>query len=303
MEQQKTLSLQAWAELLLLSAFWGGSFLCVAIALKEMGFMTTVLHRVFWATIILWTYVWYKGFTVPRSLRIWFAFLIMGILNNVIPFGLIAYGQQSIESGLASILNGTTAIFGVILAAMFFADERLTVRKTIGFCFGLAGVIVTVGIDNLLNLDPRSIGQMAVVVATLSYALAGVWAKIMLSDVASPVAAAGMLTGSTVLALPIALALDGVPTFDLSAEVWIAIAYYALFATVFAYLLYYRVLAMAGSGNLMLCTLLIVPFAVTLGALVLNEALHSRAYLGFGLLAVGMAVLDGRLLNLFGRKA
>ena len=109
------------------------------------------------------------------------------------------------------------------------------------------------------------------------------------------VAAAGMLTGSTVIMIPLVLATEGMPSLALQGTTWGAIAYYAIFATALAYLLYYRVLAMAGSGNLMLTTLIIPPIAILLGAWVLDETLNPRAYLGFALLAIGLIVLDGRL--------
>ncbi|MFT7596454.1 MAG: drug/metabolite transporter (DMT)-like permease, partial [Paracoccaceae bacterium] len=109
------------------------------------------------------------------------------------------------------------------------------------------------------------------------------------------VAAAGMLTGSTVMLLPGALIIDGPIRFDLQPVTWAAIAYYALFATAGAYLLYYRILAMAGSGNLMLVTLLIPPVAIVLGAAILGEDLRPQAYGGFALLALGLLVLNGTL--------
>ncbi len=106
-----------------------------------------------------------------------------------------------------------------------------------------------------------------------------------------------MLTGSSLVMLPAALWLEGVPSFDLQPRTVLAIGYYALVATAFAYLLYYRVLAMAGSGNLMLCTLLIPPVAIVLGAVVLGEALAPQAYLGFAILSLGLMVIDGRLVR------
>ena len=106
---------------------------------------------------------------------------------------------------------------------------------------------------------------------------------------------AGMLTGSSLIILPAAILIEGVPRFDLQADTILSIAYFSLAATALAYLIYYRVLAMAGSGNLMLTTLIIPPIAILLGAWVLDETLNPRAYLGFALLAIGLIVLDGRL--------
>ena len=196
MTTQKTISGRAWAELLLLGLLWGGSFLSIRIALDEVGFISVVAHRVFWATLLLWVYVWLRGFPVPRDPRIWAAFLVMGFLNNVIPFSLMSWGQLHIESGLTSILNAATAIFGILVAAIVFADERLTARRVIGVSLGFFGVAVAIGLENLLYLDLRSLAQLAVLGGTISYALASSWARATLSYMPPQVAAAGMLTGS-----------------------------------------------------------------------------------------------------------
>lgn len=292
---QKTISPRAWAELFALSLIWGASFLSIRVALDEIGPLTAVAHRTTWAMLILWAYVLIRRLPIPHDLRIWGAFLVMGFLNNVIPFSLMAWGQLHISTGLTSILNAATAIFGVIAAAIFFADERLTARKAIGVTLGFFGVAIAIGLGAFKNFDITSLGQLAVIGGTISYALAGVWARKMLGGLTPQVAAAGMLTGATLMTLPLAWVVEGPLTFDLQLRTWGAIAYYAIIATALAYMLYYRVLAMAGSGNLMLCTLMVAPVAIVLGALVLGEALPLRAYIGFGLLALGLIILDGRL--------
>lgn len=292
MNDQKSISGRAWAELLLLGLIWGGSFLSVRIALNEVPVMTATLHRTGWAMLLLWVVVLVCRLPVPRSPRVWAAFLLMGLLNNVIPFGLMSWGQLHIETGLTSILNASTAIFGVIVAAIAFADERLTLRRALGVGLGFAGVATAIGLDNLARFDLRSTAQLAVLAGGFSYALASAWARACLGGLAPQVAAAGMLTGSTAMLLPAALIIDGPVAMDLQPVTWLAIAYYALIATAGAYLLYYRVLAMAGSGNLMLVTLLIPPVAILLGALVLGETLRPQAFAGFGLLALGLVILN-----------
>lgn len=280
----------------LLALIWGASFLSIRIALNEIGPLTAVAHRTGWAMLILWGYIALRRLALPRNPLVWLSFLVMGIVNNVIPFTLMAWGQLHIETGLTSILNASTAVFGVIAAALFFADERLTPRKAVGTLLGFAGVATVVGLSTLTSFDLRSLGQLAVIGGAISYALAGVWARHMLRDLKPQVAAAGMLTGSSLVMIPVAYLVEGPFRFDLAPLTWAAIAYYALIATAVAYLLYYRVLAMAGSGNLLLCTLLIAPVAIVLGAVVLGEVLPLSAYFGFGILAAGLIVLDGRLI-------
>ncbi len=284
--------------MLLLALLWGGSFLAVRIALNEIGPLTAVAHRVGWAMLALWVAVLVMRLPLPRSPRVWGAFLVMGLLNNVIPFVLMAWGQLHIEVGLTSILNAATAIFGVLMAALFFVDERITLRKAVGVTLGFAGVTTAIGLENLRAFDIRSLAQLAVIGGTVSYALASVWARKMLAGQPPQVAAAGMVTGATTVMLPLAWIVEGPISLDLRPATLGAIAYYALAATCVAYLLYYRVLAMAGSGNLMLVTLLIAPVAIVLGAVVLQETLRPAAYVGFALLALGLLVVDGRIWRL-----
>ncbi|WP_233557481.1 DMT family transporter [Rhodophyticola porphyridii] len=290
---------RAWAEMALLGGIWGASFLSIKLALSEMPVMTLVAHRVFWACLLLWAYVIWRGLTVPRSPRIWGAFLVMGLLNNIIPFSLMAWGQQFIETGLTSIFNAGTAVFGVLVAAMVFRDERLTLRRGLGVTIAFFGVVVAIGFDSLAGFDIRSMAQLAVVAGTLSYAIAAAWARVHLVGLPPQVAAAGMLTGSSLVMVPLAWMIDGAPKMPTDPVTFAAIGYFAAFGTAIAYLLYYRILAMAGSGNAMLVTLLIPPVAILLGAAVLGERLGPSAFAGFALLATGLLILDGRALQIF----
>ncbi len=295
MTTQKSLSPRAWVDLLLLALLWGGSFLAIRIALDEVPVLTMVLHRTGWAALVLWGVVLALGLPLPRSGRTWVGFVVMGLLNNIIPFGLMGWGQLHIESGLTSILNAATAVFGVLIAAAVFPDERLTPRRLIGVALGFGGVILAIGLDSLLRFDLRSTAQLAVLAGAISYGLASSWARARLSDLPPLVAAAGMLTGSTLMLLPAVLLVDGVPSVNLAPATWAGIAYFALCSTALAYVLYYRIVASAGSGNLSLVTLLIPPIAIVLGALVRDETLHPSAFLGFALLALGLLVLNGTL--------
>ncbi len=301
---QTSLSPRAWAELGLLSLLWGASFLSIRTTLDEVPVLTSVAHRVTWAAVALWLVVIATRTPLPKRARVWGALLVMGMLNNVIPFTLMAWGQLHIETGLAAILNAATAVWGTLIAAAVFRDERLTVRKAAGVALGFGGVAVAVGAGALVALDPRSLGQLAVVAGTVSYAFAAVWARARLKGLPPVVAAAGMLTGAALVMAPFAVVVEGRPSFALAPVTWVAMGYMALVATAFAYLLYYRVLAMAGSANLLLVTLIIPPVAILLGAWVRGEALPPHAFAGLGMLAAGLLVLDGRVLRrLRGRRA
>lgn len=292
---QTTVSTQAWILMATLGAIWGASFLAIKIGLEELPFLTLVAHRVFWACLILWAYILFRGLPIPRDPRIWGAFAVMGLLNNVIPFALMAWGQQFIETGLTSILNAGTAIFGVLVAAMVFADERLTPRKALGVMVAFFGVAVAIGLESFRQFDIRSLAQLAVIGGTISYAFAAAWARKTMAHLPPQVSAAGMLTGASVILVPSAILIDGVPQVPTLPATWAAIVYFGVIGTAIAYLLYYQIIALAGSGNAMVVTLIIPPVAIVLGALVLAERLAPSAFAGFGLLALGLLILDGRL--------
>ncbi|WP_246162312.1 DMT family transporter [Roseovarius faecimaris] len=285
-----------------LAFVWGGSFFFAEVALTELPPLTVTLHRVAWAVPVLFIVVWRMGLSLPRSPWVWGAYLVMGGLNNALPFSLIFWAQTEIESGLASILNGTSAVFGAVVAGVLLKDEPLSPRKLLGACFGLVGVVFILGFDVLRGLDLRNLAQIAVLGGALSYAFASVWAKLCLAGQAPQMNALGMLMGSTVIMAPLAIWLDGWPTFHLSLPVWGAIAGVACLSTALAYLLYFAILVRAGAANLMLVTLLIPPFAIGLGAVFLDEKLSGSAYLGFGLIGLGLIVTDGRLWAWLTRK-
>ena len=285
-----------------LATVWGGSFFFAEIALNHVPPLTVTLHRVAWALPVLFLVIRLRGIAIPRSPRIWGAYLVMGALNNAIPFSLIFWGQTRIDSGLASILNGTTAVFAAVVAGLLLADEPLSPRKITGALFGLAGVAAIMGPGALSGLDPANLAQLAILGAALSYAFASVWGRAMLSGTPPEMNALGMLTGSTLLMLPLVLLTDGAPTLALPGATWAALLALSTLSTALAYLLYFGILARAGAANLMLVTLMIPPVAVALGAGVLGERLSPGAITGFALIAVGLVVTDGRVMSRLGQR-
>ena len=167
-----TLDIKSTFMLLLLAAVWGGSFFFGEVALSEVPPLTITLHRVVWAVPILALIVVLNGIAIPKSPSVWGAYLVMGALNNAIPFSLIFWGQTQIASGLASILNGTTAMFAAVVAGFLLIDEPLTARKIIGAALGIAGVAFIMGPSALTDFNPSNLAQLAILGATLSYAFA-----------------------------------------------------------------------------------------------------------------------------------
>lgn len=287
---QQRLTLPVFLMMCVLALIWGGSFLAIRTALDDIPPLTSVAHRVVWAALALWAVVLAKGMAIPKGWRVWGAFMVMGALNNVIPFSLMAWGQLHIETGLTAILNATTALWGILIAALVFADERLTWTRLTGVAVGLIGVSVAVGVENMLSFDPRSLAQLAVLAGTVSYGLAGSWARARLPGLPPLVAAAGMLTCSSFVMLPLAWLWDGPISLALQPATWLAILYIAVIATAAAYVLYYAILSGSGAGLLLVVTLMIPPVAIFLGAWARGETLRSSAMVGFCILALGLAI-------------
>ncbi|TNF13072.1 MAG: DMT family transporter [Rhodobacteraceae bacterium] len=284
----------AWALLGGLALIWGSSFLSNRAALEGAGVATVVFLRVLGGAVLLWIWVAVRNLPVPRDPRYLGRFLIMGLLNNAIPFSLIVWGQKHIDSGLASILNASTAIFGALIAALVFADERLSPRKMTGIAIGFAGVVVAIGPDALRGFDLTSAGQLAILVASLSYGFAGAYARFAIKGLRPEVAAAGMLTGGAIWTLPILLITEGMPSLDYAPSVWFAMLWLGFGCSALAYLLYYRILALAGAANLALVTLLIPPVAIVAGWSIYDERLGWAEGAGFALLALGLMILNRR---------
>ncbi len=287
-----------WTMLVTLSVLWGGSFFFFKILVAELPPFTVVLGRVGFAAIILNAVLIARRDFMPANLRLWRAFFVMGLLNNVVPFSLIVFGETRISSGLASILNAATPIFTVLAAHALTSNEKLNWAKSLGVLFGFAGVIVLIGPGALTGIsDGDLVGDAACLLAALTYAFAGVYGR-RFKGVPPLKVATGQITASTLVLLPVAAIVDRPWTLPVpSAQVWLAFAGIALLSTALAYILYFRILATAGATNLLLVTFLLPVSAMTLGVLVLGESVTWNALAGMALIGLGLAAIDGRLLS------
>jgi len=284
-----------WGMLVTLSVLWGGSFFFAEIALESLPPLTIVTLRVGLAAITLWLVVLALKLPIPNSPPIWIAFLTMGLLNNVLPFSLIVWGQSQISSGLAAILNATAPLFGVIVAGILLRDESATPLKITGVVIGFAGVIVMMDLSSIATSS--LLAQLAILAAALSYACASVYGRRFKATGLNPIlVAAGQVTGSTLLLLPIALWVDGNDHYaNVPSQVWAAIISLAVFSTAAAYILYFKLLASAGATNILLVTLLVPVSAILLGWLFLEESLQTPHIIGMAMIALGLSAIDGRL--------
>ncbi|KAA0590193.1 DMT family transporter [Azospirillum oryzae] len=302
------MDLTDWSLLVALSILWGGSFFFVGIAVRELPPLTIVAMRVALAALALGGLLQILGLPMPRDRRTWIAFFGMGALNNLVPFCLIVWGQTQIASGVASVLNATTPLFGVMVAHVLTRDEKMTGNRLAGVLVGFAGVAVMIGpsaLDGLVGAGPGNglLPQLAVLGAALSYSFAGIFGRRFKNMGVSPlVTATGQVTASTLMLVPVALLADRPWILPMpSATAWGAIIGIALLSTALAYVIFFRVLASAGATNLMLVTFLIPVSAILLGGLFLGERLAVRHGVGMALIACGLAAIDGRLFARLGQ--
>lgn len=282
-----------WLSLVVLSVIWGGSFFLIKIALQDFSPLFVVVGRIVVAAIALNLFVYGSGNKMPTSPATWGRFMVMGILNNIIPFSLIVWGQIHISSSLASILNATNPLFVVVLAHFLTKDEKLTVHRLLGVLIGLAGAVVLIAPD-LRSLSWEGWGQLAVLGGSVFYALGGIYAR-GLKQLPPMVVAAGTVTCSTLVLFPIGLILEGSKIVTARGTSWLAVVTLGFLCTAIAYLLYFRLIAVAGATNAALVTFLIPISASILGIVILHEKLESNAMMGMILIFAGLAVIDGRL--------
>jgi drug/metabolite transporter (DMT)-like permease len=267
-----------WLLLILLSLLWGGSFFFNQIAVGALPPLTVVAVRVALAAAILWAVLRMFGQSMALGPRVWAAFLGMGVLNNAIPFTLIVWGQSTIASGVAAILNAATPLFTVMFAHVLTTDERMTPGRLAGVLIGLAGVAAMMGGPALCGLGGDIAAQAACVAGAASYALAGLYGRrFRRLGVPSMATAAGQVTASSLILVPLALAVDRPWTLAMPGwEVFAALAGVASLSTALAYVVYFRLLASAGATNLLLVTFLMPVTAILLGVAVLGEVLLPR---------------------------
>lgn len=284
-----------WLLLIALSVIWGGSFFFAKIAVQELPPFTVVLGRVGIGAIALNLFLLVTGEALPRNWRLWRDFAIMGVLNNLIPFSLIFWGQQHIASGLASILNATTPLFTLILAQILTADDRITPLRLGGIVLGFLGVGVMIGADALAGFSLNLGSELAILGAALSYGFAGIFGR-RFRGMAPLLPATGQVTCSALILVPVVGLIDRPWTLAMPGAVtWTAILALALICTALAYAIFFRILRSAGPTNLSLVTFLIPVSALLLGILILGEDLAMRHFAGMALIFAGLAVIDGRL--------
>jgi drug/metabolite transporter (DMT)-like permease len=277
----------------LLAAIWGASYLFIKVAVRDFPPAAMMEVRLAGAGVSLTLFlVLQRGFR-PALAELrgagWQGFAI-GVVNGAVPFTLIAWGEQHIDSGIAAVANATVPLFNALLVPFLLPQERVTGVRLFGILLGLIGVtVLTAGQPNLSWWFVA--GAMAVIVASLSYALGGIWAQHSLSSSRGPALAAAAMLGGAVVLLP--LALFSVPDHAPGWKPVASLAALTLFGTTLAQLILYRAIRLHGSARTSLVTFLMPPIALVYGALLLSERITAASVAGLGLILFGILLGAG----------
>jgi drug/metabolite transporter (DMT)-like permease len=274
--------------LLGLAAIWGASFLFIEIALRELAPETVILLRIGFGALALGIYVLLggRGFAGLRAYLP--ALALMGALNTALPFFLITWGQQYIDSGLAAIFNSSAPIFTAFFALGLDRSQRATGLRLVGILLGFAGIVALVGFEPSGG-DRAVWGALAVVGAAVCYALAALYAGRRFVGLRPELVALGSLLWATLFALPFGLATAS----SFGWETLGSVLFLGVAATAVAYLLYFGLIAGAGASRAILVTYLVPSLALVYGAVLLDEQVTAIALIGLALVLGGVALGTG----------
>ncbi|HMM30094.1 MAG TPA: EamA family transporter, partial [Aggregatilineaceae bacterium] len=285
-----------WAIFWLLGVIWGSSFLLIKVAVEELGPLPLVSVRIGLAALFMLGFLALTGRRLPSARRERLALLFVGVMNTAVPFTLITWGEQDIDSGLATVLNATVPLWTLIFAHVALADERFSSQKLVGLLVGFAGVGLLASRANGAESANSLSGQLAVLVASACYAVSAVVIRRYLRRV-EPLTIAGtsLIVGGVVVVLATLLTVRPLPALDaLSAKTTAAAITLALLNTVIAYFLFYHLIDTWGATRTTLVTYVMPPIGVTLGWLFLDEPVDWKIVVGAALILAGIVAVNWR---------
>ncbi len=287
-----------WGIIILLSLLWGGAFYFIELGLRGFPPITLVFLRMALAVPLMLATLWIIREKLPTDSKSWQQLFILGAINAAFPFILFFWGQTQIESGLASVLNATTPLWGVVTAHFLTRDEKATPARVIGVLFGIAGIIVMVGTEALGGITGSVLAQIACLAATLLYALAAVYGRTLSRSTMTPlVVATGQVITAAIIMLPVVLIADHPWTLPAAGwDAWAGAISLAIPSTAVAYFFYFRLIDSAGASNAMLVAFIMPVVAIFLGVAALGETVQPKELAGAALIALGLLTIDGRLL-------
>jgi drug/metabolite transporter (DMT)-like permease len=274
----------------ILATLWGASYTFIKVGVETIPPVTLIAARTLIAGSILLLVMRLRGITLPRDRGSWLSFLVQACLNSVVPFTLIAWGEKTVDAGLATILNSTSPIFTFLLAVLLVGHEAATARKVLGVVAGMTGICLIIGLEALGGFGDALIAQLAIVAATICYAGAAIFGRRFKGLDPSVPAAGSMLCGTAIL-IPASVAIDRPWSLSPSTESMLALVALSVFSTALAFTIYFRLLHTLGSVGTTSQAYLRVPIGVAIGVLFLGETLASTAWLGLACVVLGVAAM------------
>ena len=275
------------ALLLLLSTLWGSSYAFIKLGVATIPPITLIAGRTVIAGGLLFAILKLRGVAIPTDRKLWGRFLIQALLNSVIPFTLIAWGERHVDSGLAAILNSTSPIFTFLLGSLLLRQEKATWPRLIGVVAGLSGVTLIVGFTALQGLGSQTLAASAIVVATICYAGAALFGR-QFRGLDPMLPAAGSLIAGAMILIPVSLIVDRPWMLSPSAESVAGLLALAVFCTAAALVIYFRLLELLGPLGTVAQAYLRVPIGVAIGLVFMGENLAPTAGIGLLLVVVGV---------------
>jgi drug/metabolite transporter (DMT)-like permease len=289
-DKPKQVPVLEYGLLLLLAALWASSFSFIKLAVDSIPPMTTIAIRTAIAGMLLWAIMRAQGMRLPRDLASWKSFAVVSAVNTVAPFMLIAWGLQWIDAGLAVILNSTTPIFAFLITWGLTRHETITRRKLFGVVAGITGIVLIVGASALAGLGQQLVPQLAIVLASLSYATSAIYGRTF-RELGPIVPATGSLLIGTLVLTPIALVVEQPWTASPTTQSMAALVVLAVLSTALGNVLYFRLLGTLGSLGTTAQSYLRVPIGVLISMLLLGEQLTSTAWIGLVCVVAGVAAM------------
>ncbi len=293
-----------WLLFGLLGLFWGSSYLFIKIGVETLPTFSLIAGRLLIGAVLIGAVLLAAREPLPRERRMYGHLVVLAFVNIVVPFSLITWGEQSIESALASILNSTVPLFTIVLAALVLHDEPITVNRLVGLLVGFAGVVILTS----RSLGPASggspLGELAIVGASISYACGNVYARRMVHGLRPMVPAFFQVSIAFLVTAALALLTEEPFGLDLRPDALFAVGWLGVFGSGFAYLVFFRLLRSWGSTRTSLVAYVLPVVGIVLGVVVLGETIDARILAGTALIVGGVALVNSRFgtRRLYGRR-
>ncbi len=286
-----------WALFLALSALWGSSFMWIKIAVGDVGPLVLVAWRLLFGSMGMLVVLWVRRLDLPQGRRTWINLVLLGLINTALPFVLISWGELTVDSAVASVLNSTVPLFTLLIAHFALDDDRMSLGRVFGLLLGFSGVLILMSRDlREWEASVNLLGQLAILTAALAYAVGGVFARLTMQDVNPLLQAFLPMAAADLTIWPLAVSFETGGLLPSNLLTWIALIWLGLLGSCLAYILYFTLLHRIGPTRATTVTYLIALVGVALGVMFLNERLDWRLAMGAALVVSGIALVNRRTL-------